>query len=465
MFSSLHEKMESIPGILQSQRTFFAKGDSHSCSFRRKQLRTLSDVLTRNRQRILDAARKDFRRPETEILTSELLPVFWEIDRASRDLHAWTRPVPQSVANVNRPAHAYSLKRPLGIALIIGPWNYPLGLVLTPLVSSIAAGNCTIIKPSEGAPHISALLRDLMGVFDPGYITILEGGPEKAAAMIRAGVDFIFFTGSKHAGRIIMAQAAQNLTPLVLELGGKNPCIVDKEIDPGVAARRIAWGKFFNAGQTCTAPDYLLVQKTILQPFMSRMKASLEEMYGKTPQYSSSYGRIGNEIHFERLLRLMTTGKILIGGLHSRKDLYIAPTLIGDIPIESPLLTEEIFGPLLPVISYERDNDVIDIVTGRPPSLACYCFTKNKMLIRRIEGRVKTGNLCINGTLHLMITKGMPFGGVGPSGFGRYHGKAGFDAFSYEQAVLRKSWREFSVMYPPYRIAPRWINLFRRILF
>lgn len=459
--------MNTITEIIKKQHKLFSSGVTEEIPFRYRQLRTLSSLISANREKIVDAMVADFQRPQLEIVGSEYIPVLNEIDTALRNIHTWSKRKKYPVSLLNFPSKAYSIKKPLGVCLIISPWNYPFRLLLLPLVSSIAAGNCSICKPSEFTPHINEVLKELLfSKFDSDYISFIEGDKDTVNDIIDVGVDLVFFTGSKSVGSAVMTRAAQKTIPVVLELGGKNPCIIDKSTNPVIAARRVVWGKFFNAGQTCVAPDYCLVHRDIMDQFIQNSKRSIEHFFGKDPKHSSSFGRIVNERHFDRIVAMLGKGRILIGGNYDRETLYIAPTLIDSISSDSSLLAEEIFGPLLPIISYSEINEAISIIKSNPLPLACNVFSSDNKILELIDKNVHTGNLCINGTLHLMMTKGMPFGGVGASGFGRYHGKAGFDTFSYEKAILCKSIKwEIPANYPPYRIAPALLHTFRKLLF
>jgi len=339
--------------------------------------------------------------------------------------------------------------------LIIAPWNYPILLALSPLIGAIAAGNCCVIKPSELSPRTSAVLaRIITETFAENYITVVEGGPEASIGLLEARFDKIFFTGSTHIGRKVMAAAARHLTPVTLELGGKSPCIVAKDADLALASRRIVWGKFLNTGQTCVAPDFLTVHRTVREPLLAHILSDIRSFFGKTPRLSPDYGRIISHGHFDRLTGLIDAckGTLVTGGDRERETRYIAPTVFDDVAWDDPIMEEEIFGPLLPVISYDSIASVQEEVSRRPKPLALYLFTKNRKIENQLVNTMSFGGACINDTLLHMATHYLPFGGVGDSGTGQYHGKASFDTFSHTKSVMKRYFLpEPPVRYPPYR--------------
>jgi acyl-CoA reductase-like NAD-dependent aldehyde dehydrogenase len=346
------------------------------------------------------------------------------------------------------------------VVLIISPWNYPFGLALSPLVGAIAAGNCAVIKPSELSPATSAVIADLLNRhFPPELIQVVEGDAAVSQALLRERFDHIFFTGGTRIGQIVMKAAAKHLTPVTLELGGKTPCIVDRDIDLTETAKRIAWGKFLNAGQTCVAPDYLLVQETIQQPLLQALQQAIEDFYGTNPAASPDYGRIINQRQFERLVGLLNSGDIHYGGAFDPDSRYLAPTLMTNLSPEAPVMAEEIFGPILPILTYSSLEEAITLVNERPKPLALYLFSKNPQKQAQVLETTSSGGVCINDTImHLGVTD-LPFGGVGPSGMGRYHGKASFDTFSHFKSVLKRPfWLESGLRYPPYSEKLTWVK-------
>ncbi len=341
---------------------------------------------------------------------------------------------------------------PLGVVLIISPWNYPFHLLISPLVGAIAAGNCAVLKPSEFAPYTSGLIANLIEkTFEPAYIAVVEGGVETSQTLLAEKFDYIFFTGGNAVGKIVMAAAAKHLTPVTLELGGKSPCLVDTEIDVEKTARRICWGKFINAGQTCIAPDYLLVNKKIKNSLLDSIKKCLLEFYGEHPANSPDYARIIHQNHFDRLVKFLQDGEILIGGETNRDELYISPTVIDKVSWEAPIMQEEIFGPILPVIEYTDIAEAIAKINSRPKPLALYLFSDNKDLQQQVLQSTSSGGVCLNDTLIQSGVPSLPFGGVGDSGIGSYHGKASFDTFSHYKSVVQNSfWLDLKWRYPPY---------------
>jgi acyl-CoA reductase-like NAD-dependent aldehyde dehydrogenase len=361
---------------------------------------------------------------------------------------------------VHFPAKAFVHPEPYGVALIIGPWNFPVQLMLAPLVGALAAGNCAVLKPSMAAPRTSHIITKLIGGnFDPAHVSVIEGGAETARALLEERFDHIFFTGGPATGKLVMAAAAKFLTPVTLELGGKNACIVDADIHLDIAARRIVWGKFFNAGQSCVAVDYLLVDRRIKQALLSRILKQVTEFYGEDASRSPDFARIVSEPHFDRLLGLLHAGDIIIGGRSDRAGRYIAPTVIDGIAGTEPIMEEEIFGPLLPVIVYDDLSEAIEFVNSRPSALALYFFSRNKDRQERVLAGTSSGGGCINDTVIHETVTGLPFGGVGDSGMGAYHGKASFDTFTHGRSIIRNGFLVDVVLrYPPYKDHLRWLR-------
>jgi len=321
----------------------------------------------------------------------------------------------------------------------MAPWNYPVQLLLNPLVGAIAAGNCAILKPSEFAPATADVMAKLIAEnFERAYIDVVRGGAETGDALLHEPFDYIFFTGSARVARLIMKAAAENLIPVTLELGGKSPCIVDKEADLEKAAERIVWGKFFNAGQTCIAPDYLLVQKDIRETFLNRMISTVRAFFGDDPKKSKDYARIVNESHFDRLIGLLNSGKTVAGGNYTREDLYIAPTILDNVTWDNSVMIDEIFGPILPVIEYEDLDDALKMINRRSKPLALYIFSENRAIQDKVIASASYGGGCINDVLQYETFPFIPFGGIGQSGMGSYHGKTTFDTFSHKKSVLKR---------------------------
>ncbi len=450
----------AIKQLLHSQRSYFASGVTKDVPFRIEQLKVLKKAVQACEHELFRALKEDLNKPAFEAYGGETAIVFNEIDHAVRHLRRWSKPrrVPMPLAHF--PAKAFVHPEPYGVALIIGPWNFPVQLMLTPLVGALAAGNCAVLKPSIAAPHTSSVLAKLIREnFDPAHVSLVEGGAETARALLEERFDHIFFTGGPATGKLVMAAAAKHLTPVTLELGGKNPCIVDAGVDLDVTARRIVFGKFFNAGQSCVAVDHVLVDRRIKQALLSCLLKYVIEFYGEDASRSPDFARIVNEEHFDRLLRLLGRGDIVIGGGSDRAKRYIAPTVIDGITGGEPIMEEEIFGPLLPVIVYDDLSEAIEFVNRRPRALALYCFSRDKDRQERVLAETSSGGGCINDTVIHETVTGLPFGGVGDSGMGKYHGKASFDTFTHDRSIIRNTFLiDVFLRYPPYKDHLKWLR-------
>ncbi|MEH2167279.1 MAG: aldehyde dehydrogenase [Nostoc sp.] len=440
-----------ISEFVSKQRQFFQTKQTKNVEFRIEKLKKLKQAIEDNKDNIIQALKADLHKPGFEAYF-EIIGVLNEIKYAIKNLKIWTK-----TQKIPTPFHQFlsSAKfshEPLGVVLIIGPWNYPFNLIFTPLLGAIAAGNCAILKPSEIASHTSTVIADIIQKsFDPSFITVIQGGVETSKELLSESFDHIFFTGGTEIGKIVMSAAAQHLTPVTLELGGKSPCIVDDSVHIEYTAKRIVWGKFSNAGQTCTAPDYLLVNQKIKKDLLNSIKEQIQKFYGDDPSTSHSYARIINQRHFYRLSELLKDGKTLVGGDTNLETLYIAPTVIDQVSWKDKIMQEEIFGPILPVIEYTELSEAIELVNKQPKPLALYFFSSNKKNQEWVLQSTVSGGVCINETVMHLTVPGLPFGGVGASGFGRYHGKAGFDTFSYQRGVLNKSFLlDLKWRYPPY---------------
>jgi aldehyde dehydrogenase (NAD+) len=425
-------------------------------AFRRKQLQKFSAALERHESSLLAALQADLHKSRFQGYASELGLLRAEIRHALKNLARWAAPQRGRTPWLAAPARGWVQPEPFGVALILGPWNYPAQLLLAPLASAIAAGNCVALKPSELAPRtaeaIAALVRD---TFAESFISLCNGGVDIAEALLRERFDKIFFTGSTRVGRAVMAAAAKHLTPVTLELGGKCPAIVCGDAAIEQAAKRIAWGKFMNAGQTCVAPDFVLVQRGVRAPFVAALTKSLRGFYGDDPGKSADYGRIVNARQFARLVNYLRDGKIIHGGEQNAQDLFLAPTILTEVLPESPVMQEEIFGPILPVVEFDDLDAALAVLRGQPTPLALYVFTKNRATEARVLAATRSGGACVNDVVSHMIGAGLPFGGLGESGMGAYHGRAGFAAFSHQRAVLRRAtWLDTPFRYPPERLSP-----------
>jgi aldehyde dehydrogenase (NAD+) len=445
-------ELSNVGSIIQNQREFFQTGKTKDVNFRIQQLKTLKQAIIEHQQSIVEALQGDLHKAEVETYITEI-SIVKEIDYAIKHLHNWSKP---KKAAVSWDFFSYSAKiypEPLGVVLIIGPWNYPFQLIISPLIGAIAAGNCAIIKPSEIASHTSDVIAKMIAKhFDPAYITVVKGGAEASQKLLAEKFDHIFFTGGIVVGKIIMTAAAKHLTPVTLELGGKSPCIVDTDINLEHTVRRITWGKFVNAGQTCIAPDYLLVNTKIKKDLIDGLEKSLKEFYGDNPANSPDYARIISQKHFERLVNFLKDGEVIIGGENQPSERYIAPTVVDHVSLEDSVMQEEIFGPILPVIEYTDIAEAIALINSRPKPLALYLFSQNKNLQKRVLQETSSGGVCINDTMMHFGVSSLPFGGVGDSGIGNYHGKASFDTFSHNKSVLQNSfWLDLKWRYAPYQ--------------
>lgn len=439
-----------IPNLLETQRQFFQTGATRSLSFRLTQLQHLKQAIAAQQDQILAAVKQDLGRPAYEAYFE--ISTIAEINFALKHLEQWIKAKPVATSIDQFPAKAWVQPEPLGVALIIGPWNYPFQLMISPLVGSIAAGNCAILKPSEHAPHTAKVVHDLItSIFEPHYVSVVEGDAQISQALLAEKFDHIFFTGGTAIGRIVMQAAAKHLTPVTLELGGKSPCVIEPDINVDYTAKRIVWGKFINAGQTCIAPDYLLINQAIKAPLLERMQHWIQTFYGDNPAQSSDYGRIINDRHFQRLSGFLDRGQILTGGDTNPQERYIAPTLIDNISWQDPIMEDEIFGPILPILAYENLSEAIVQINQRPKPLALYFFSKNEGKQAQVLSQTSSGGVCLNDTVMQVGVTTLPFGGVGDSGLGQYHGKASFDTFSHNKSVLKKSfWLDLDWRYAPY---------------
>jgi acyl-CoA reductase-like NAD-dependent aldehyde dehydrogenase len=443
----------SLSHLINQQRQFFQSNQTKDINFRIEQLKRLKQAILDYEQAIEKALKSDLGKPDCEGYITELGLGLVEINHALKHIKSWTKPKKVSVPITQFPATAQVCPEPLGVVLIIGAWNYPFQLSISPLVGAIAAGNCAILKPSEVATHTSNLLSEMISkYFDSAFIAVVEGGKEVAQQLLDEKFDHIFFTGGTQVGRIVMSAAAKHLTPVTLELGGKSPCIVDANTHLDYTARRLVWGKFINAGQTCLAPDYLLANRSIKNVLLERIKFYIQEFYGTTPATSPDYARIINSNHFERLCNLLGVGEIVIGGDAYAEELYIAPTVIDQVDWNAPVMQEEIFGPILPVLEYTDLSEAIAIIQSQPKPLALYFFSNNPQHQQRILQETSSGSICFNDTVVQFACPELPFGGVGDSGIGHYHGKASFDTFSHLKSVLHRSFlADLKLRYPPYK--------------
>ena len=452
--------------LFKAQRQYFDKGNTKKLLFRIRSLRALKKSVQRKEKEIMQALEKDLSKPDFESFSAELAMFYEEVNYAINKVRAWSRPEKKKTPLVLEPGKSWVQPDPKGVVLIIGPWNYPFQLVMVPLVGAIAAGNCAMIKPSDKTPNTSDVITSIIQeTFEPEFITSIQGpGSEVGNMMVeKFSFDHIFFTGSTGTGKKIMAKAAAHLTPVTLELGGKSPAIVMEDAKLDVTARRIVWGKFMNAGQTCIAPDYVLVHETVKEKLIDEMGRVIWEFYGKDPQLSKDYARIVTQQRFDKLLSFLKEGSIRRGGNYDREELYIAPTVLDEISLENSVMKEEIFGPILPILSFKNSEEVVSIVRENRNPLALYLFTENKKNEGLILNQLEFGGGCINTCIIHAASQHLPFGGVKTSGMGRYHGKDSFDTFSNYKSVVRSATSlDPGLKYPPYE--PKNIQMLKKLL-
>jgi aldehyde dehydrogenase (NAD+) len=443
---------EAAQSLLAAQRAYFATGATQSVEFRREQLQRLKNAIKQYEPQILAALKADLHKAELESYLAEVYFVVDEISFALRHVRSWVRPAGVSPNLLTFPSSTKIHSVPLGVALIISPWNYPFQLLLAPLVAAMSAGNTAVLKPSELAPAMSnvvaAMIRE---TFAPEYIAVAEGGVPTNTVLLEQHWDYIFFTGGTEIGRIVAQAAAKHLTPYTLELGGKSPCFVTRDANLDMAARRIAWGKYLNAGQTCIAPDYVLVDRAVERELTERLQGYTVQFFGNDPQRSPDYGRIINDRHFSRLQGYLADGELAYGGTTDAADRYIAPTALRSVSAESRVMQDEIFGPILPIMPYDTLGEAIAFVNERSRPLALYAFAGSKQHREAIVAQTISGGVALGDTLMQIATPHAPFGGVGSSGSGAYHGKFGFDTFSHRRTVTsRPNILDVAWRYAPY---------------
>ena len=437
--------------IIEKQRRYFNTGATFPLAFRIEQLKCLKKAIAAFEPQLFDALQKDLGKSPFEGYETELGTLYGEINFTLKHLNAWAKPKRVATPLMHFPAKSKIYTEPLGVVLIMSPWNYPLQLTIAPLIAAISAGDCAVVKPSRYSPATSAVMGQMLNqYFDQEYISVFQGGSQVNTELLQLKYDHIFFTGSPHVGRIVMEAAAKNLTPVTLELGGKSPCIIDETADVALAARRIAWGKLINAGQTCVAPDYALVHESIKDEFIKAYIASVKAFYGEDTLHNEEYCKIINEKHFTRLSGLLSSGTIAFGGKTDTATRKIEPTVLTDVMPDAPVMQEEIFGPILPVLTFQSFTETIDFVKVRQKPLALYLFTTNTQRELRVLNEVPFGGGCVNDTVVHLSNPNMHFGGVGESGMGGYHGKMGFYTFSHQKSVLKKS----NLIDIPLRYAP-----------
>ena len=440
---------------LESLRNFFGSGETKSYPFRKEQLQKLKNAVLKHEQDLYDALYTDLKKNKEEAWVTEIGFLIAEINAALKNLRSWMKPVQAKTNLVNFPSSSFVLHEPLGVVLIIGPWNYPLQLLFTPLVGAIAAGNCAVLKSSEFAPATSHIMKQIIKeAFPEEYVLFVEGdGREVISQMMNDFVfDHIFYTGGTEVGKIIYQMAARNLVPVTLELGGKSPCLVESDANIKVAARRIVVTKFSNAGQMCVTPDYVLVNASMKDKLIEELKKCIQQFYSEDPSTDYNYGKIINQKQFKRIVNYLKEGNIIYGGKYDESKLYIEPTLIHNVSLESPLMQEEIFGPILPIISFETKQDALNIISQNKNPLSCFVFTESKANEKFWLQHVAFGGGCINNASWHLTNHYLPFGGRGFSGIGNYHGKYSFETFSHKKAIMKTpTWFDPVIKYPPFK--------------
>ena len=454
----------TVTPIADSLRATYRSGATRPLAWRRRQLEQMIRMLDENEAELLAALRTDLGKPTVEGFITDLAFVTGEIKGMIKNLEKWNQPQRVSSPIVTQPARSQLRPEPLGVVLVIAPWNYPVQLLLVPVASAIAAGNAVVMKPSEvSAATSQALGRLVPRYLDSSAIALVEGGVEETTELLEQRFDHIFYTGNGTVGRIVMAAAVKHLTPVTLELGGKSPVIIDRSANLKVTARRVAWGKWLNAGQTCVAPDYVLVDESVKDEFLGHLSAAITAFDGADPPASKDYGRIITDRHFDRLVHLMNSGQPVIGGVSEAAERYISPTVITDVATDSPVMSEEIFGPILPVLTITSIDEAINFITERDHPLALYVFSEDKQVVEQVLERTTSGGVTVNGTLLHLTNPNLPFGGIGESGMGGYHGESGVRLFQHMKPVLtRGTAMDPSIAYPPY--TDRKAKIFRRIL-
>ena len=439
-------------GLFNDLMTTFQSGRTKDLRWRAQQLRAIERMMSEREGDLINALRQDLGKPALESWMTEISYVSGEAAHCRKNLRRWARKTKVRTPAPALPGKSWVQPEPLGVVLVIGAWNYPLQLTMSIAAAAIAAGNCVVIKPSEIASATSAAIAKFVPEYlDEGSVRVVEGGIAETTELLEQPFDHILYTGSGNVGRIVMSAAAKHLTPVTLELGGKCPCVVLPDADLEVSARRIVWGKFTNAGQTCIAPDYVLTDVDTEAKLLPLIERSIREMFGGDPEQSDSYGRIINDRHFERIRDFMNHGHVALGGRENAATRYIEPTVLTDVPLESAAMQEEIFGPVLPIVRADSLDTAIEFIREREKPLAAYLFTNDRVAESRFLDRVSCGNACINDTMMFMAVPALPFGGVGASGMGALSGKHGFDTFSHMKAVMKRGWwPDLAVRYAPY---------------
>lgn len=446
--------------LFSTQKTYYNTGETKALSHRIEALDQLKQAIKANEANIIAALAADLHKSESEAYMTEIGILYMEIDFVKKQLSKWMKPhrVKTPITHFGSKSIIYS--EPYGVTLIIAPWNYPFQLAIAPLIGAIAGGNCAILKPSELTPQTANVINKIISdTFSKSFIAVKQGAVETSQALLDLPFDYIFFTGSVPVGKIVMEKASKHLTPVTLELGGKSPVIVHDDASLKLAAKRIAWGKFINAGQTCIAPDYLYVHERVKQPFLDALQAAIASLYGDNPLESDNYSHIVNDQHFNRLTRFLDNGTLTVGGEINPTKRVIAPTVLTDITWEDPIMADEIFGPILPILTYDKLDEVIEHVRSQPKPLALYFFSETKALQDKVLDRLSFGGGCMNDTIFHIANPYLPFGGIGNSGVGAYHGKSSFDTFTHQKSVLKQTTKfDLSIRYPNAKNSLKWVK-------
>ena len=455
--------MSSINKIVKNQKDFFNTKRTYDVGYRVRYLKKLKEVILKYEDEICRALRDDLGKSESESYMCEIGLTLSELSYQIKHIKRWSRPKRYRTDIANFCGKSYSVFDPYGVVLVMAPWNYPFMLTMEPLIGAIAAGNCVVAKPSAYSPATSGIIKKILDeVFKENYVAVVEGGRAENTELLEQKFDYIFFTGGVEVGKLVMEKASRYLTPVSLELGGKSPCIIDKTADLKLAAKRLAFGKYLNLGQTCVAPDYLLIDETIKDEFLSVFISVVKNMYGEKPLENKNYGKMINEKHFKRVMGLINKEKVVLGGEGKGDELRIEPTILDNVTTEDKVMQEEIFGPILPIITYKDISEAVKFIEERPHPLALYIFSNNKKTQKLFTEKVAFGGGCINDTILHLATSRMGFGGVGNSGMGSYHGIKSFQTFSYEKSILKKyNCIDMPMRYQPYnKFCDRLIKMF-----
>lgn len=457
--------MGYLEEVLEEQREFFKTNKTKDVNFRIEQLKKLKSIIKENEDGILEALKKDLNKSFFEGYESEIGIVYEEINYQIKHLRKWTRRKRVAGSIIYFKSNAYIYKEPYGVTLIIGPFNYPFQLIMAPLIGAIAGGNCAVLKPSEHSKYTSEILEEIINnEFASNYIKVVEptGGKEAVTKLLELRFDYIFFTGSVKVGKIVMEKASKNLIPVTLELGGKSPCIIDKDANLELSAKRIVWGKLLNAGQTCIAPDYLMIHKEVKEKFLKLLVEEIEKQFGDDIESNDEYPKIIREAEVLRLKNYLYDGNVYYGGKYNVENRFMMPTILTDVPLDSKIMTDEIFGPIFPVIEFDKLDEVIEFVNNREKPLALYYFSNDDNKVEYILNSISSGGVTINDTILHVGFCNLPFGGVGNSGIGSYHGKASFDTFTHQKSVVKRSnFIEFPFRFAPYKDK---IKLLRKVM-